>query len=800
MKNILISATFLFALSASAQTETTTQKDTIQSIEEVVISGTLPNKSALQPNLSTLEAKGLSISNTGRDIPVLLQYQPNTITTSDAGNGIGYTGIRVRGSDATRTNITVNGVPINDAESQGTFWVNMPDLSSSAQAIYVQRGLSNSTTGAGSFGASVNIQTADQLKKYTQVNFSVGSFNTYKFTGQFHSGFIPLKKSGNFLSFSGRISSIGSDGFIDRAYSNLFGYMGSMAYFSKGFNFKLLGFGGKEKTYQAWYGVPIEKYNMGNPSLNQAGRDTQLFNHYLRNAGPGYTYQNSSDSLNLFNSKPNRYNYYDYKNQTDNYQQHHLHAYFYKKLGVSTHLNATAYFTHGEGFYEEFKYLDKLANYNLPNLNIYTPGLTISSTNADLVRQKWLSNNLVGTNINAITHIGSLELNIGIAGNRYHGVHFGQVMQVMTHTTFATSYDNFASPYRYYTAYGDKQDYSGFIKLNQIKNLSFGKLAWYADLQIRQIHYTGSGFENQDVNFDSKFSFINPKAGFSLENKINNSWKGILAASVARANHEPGRQDFTDNKTNSIPKPEQLTDYELGYTFIKSSTDLFQANAYFMDYVNQLVLSGAVNDVGTPLRINIPNSYRKGLEFVVMKRIWQQENPSKNLYQSVDFKANYSISENIINHSPASWFDYASNQSVDTVYHHVNIAYSPKQVAMAGFIYNFVWKGNGLKPEQRISLNYNFKFVDAQNLDNTGDASRSIPAYNFSEFGLYYSKKMLNQSEFRIGFQVLNAFNQYYTNNGYTFGYMYGSRAIIQEVYVYPQAGRNFMFNVNVTL
>ena len=316
--------------------------DTLKTIENVIVivNHTKTNGS----NVNTLSENEINAINTGRDIPILLQQLPNVMTTSDAGNGIGYTGIRVRGSDATRTNVTINGVPINDAESQGTFWVNMPDLASSAGNITVQRGIGSSMSGAGAFGASVNIQTSNS--NTNEFNLSYGSFNSRKLTAKFSSPNYQFK-SNHILNFSGRVSNIASDGFIDRAKSDLWSYYTAVNYTNGNSSLKLLVFGGTEKTYQAWWGIPIEKFNLG--KSNSPSDSIALIDHYYRNAGVGYTYQNSQDSANLFNSKSNTYNYYKYNNETDNYQQHHAHLYFNHQINDQSIINTTLYYTHGEG-------------------------------------------------------------------------------------------------------------------------------------------------------------------------------------------------------------------------------------------------------------------------------------------------------------------------------------------------------------------------------------------------------------------------------------------------------------------
>ncbi len=796
----------------------TSKSENFQSIEEVLIKTNQIKQNST--NNTIIGKRELSSGNTGRDIPILLQQLPNVITTSDAGNGIGYTGIRVRGSDATRTNVTVNGVPINDAESQGTFWVNMPDLVSSASSITLQRGIGTSLSGAGAFGASLHVQTDESTE--SKVNLSYGSFNSLKFTAQIGNS-IQLKNKKQ-LKFNSRVSYIQSDGFIDRASSDLLGYLTSASYYTPTFSVKLLAFGGTQKTYQAWYGIPIEKYNLGNPNRKNTTSDsTALWDHYIRNAGIGFTYQNSADSLNLFNSNPDKFNYYQYSNQTDNYQQNHVHLYLNKKLNNKSNFNSTLYYTHGEGYYAEYRYNDKLSNYGLPNITI-PDTLTISMSNSNLTRQRWLNNDLIGVNINYSFETEKSFFTAGVAANKYIGQHYGIVDTVYSATPL---YIKQNLPNKYYQNTSYKTDISVFLKYNHASSSMFN---YYLDLQGRKVLYNGNGTENalQPINFNSNFTFFNPKGGFNFKNPTiqfseNFLLQGTLDGSIGMGYKEPARTDFTDNNVIKTPKPEQLIDYELGYQFAilfkrnynytndseqkYSSIFTMNLNGYYMDYRNQLVLSGDLNDVGSALRVNVPKSYRTGIEIEGSALIFDHIKKYFGKFShELRLIGNIALSKNIIENAPASWLDYATYEKVDSNFRNAPISYSPNYVSSLGFNYTVYFWNTVYSDHKRVSTtksNLSFrlvtKFIGKQYLDNTGDETRKLNDYNFSELMINYNHAISRKSSINIKLQINNLFNKYYANNGYTWGYMNGNRNVIQEVYLFPSASRNFNFSVGYT-
>ncbi len=755
----------------------------IVNIEEVIIRSLQKHKTQAHPAFETLKSQELEIRNTGQDLPMLLQFQTGIVSTSDAGNGIGYTGIRMRGSDATRTNISVNGVPINDAESQGTFWVNMPDLASSASNIHIQRGVGSSVHGAGSFGGGVMIQTGTKLTDKAEFDLSYGSYNTRKITAKYYSPFIRFMGQTDW-TYDLRISHIGSNGFIDRAGTELYGYMGSLqSHNTKGWNHKFMIFGGAEKTYQAWWGIPIEKYKLGNK--NTTSKDTQaLYDHYFRNIG---TYRNYQDSLNLFNSNPNRYNYYVYPNETDNYQQHHFHYYSSKNWNSKLNINHTLYYTFGSGYFEQFRFQDDITYYGLPAEIQNTDTLTT----ANLVRQRWLQNHLIGINTHLIYRPNNdHQILAGFGASRYIGAHFGRVIAAGKPINDVEILDinpslNSQLPKEYYRSSGNKTDINLFGKWTYFPKFSDG-LNMFTDVQLRYVKHDGLGTDNDllNINFTGEFLFFNPKAGIFYTTSRNHS-KSDYQATVSVGNREPARSDFVDNISGEVPKPERLIDYELGYTWSHRNQSQVSINLYYMDYFNQLVLTGALNDVGTPLRQNVDRSFRRGIEIGVQTPIFSKDK------QTLRFIANGAFSQNRIIASPASWVDYLDYSTFDTLYKNAPIAYSPDLVASAGLNYEIRKKSN------RYELQFLQKYVSQQFLDNTGNDYRSIPAYTFSELQFAFKRVLSEQRSLQIKLQIQNLFNNRYLNNGYTWGYLY-DRQLTQEVFVFPSAPTNLTLAISM--
>ncbi|MEN9704051.1 MAG: hypothetical protein RLZZ209_1479, partial [Bacteroidota bacterium] len=532
--------------------------------DEVVVRATRADENSAMA-YSNMSAEEVGKSNLGQDMPMLLNFTPSVVTTSDAGAGIGYTGIRIRGSDATRVNVTVNGIPINDSESQGVFWVNMPDFASSVNSVQIQRGVGTSTNGAGAFGGSVNMQTNTfESKAYGEVHASGGSFGTLKTTIKGGSGLL-----GGKFTLDGRLSRIVSDGFIDRASSNLLSAYFSAGYFGKKSFARFNYFTGNEKTYQSWYGTPESR-------ITGSVADMQAF--IDRN------YLSPQDADNLLKSG-RTYNYYTYDNQTDNYAQDHFQLITNHRLTEAWNLDLNAHYTYGRGYYEEFK----------PAADLITYGFANSLRSVDVIRRKWLDNDFYGSTF-ALNYTGSqkIKFTFGGAWNRYVGRHFG-VLQ---------------DPYpgrEWYRSRSQKTDLNLYAKGNI--NLSS---AWnaYVDVQYRTVGYRMFGTADKflNLNSDNSYSFFNPK--FGLTHQL--SEKSKVYGSVSAGSKEPSRQDFVDNAAGN-PRPEYLQDYELGYERSGRRYGL-QINGYFMNYQDQLVLTGAVNSTGDAIRTNVESSYRLGVE------------------------------------------------------------------------------------------------------------------------------------------------------------------------------------------
>ena len=554
-------------------------KDSIKvtQLDDVLVSAVrVTNKTPV--SFSNLTNKDIQFRNLGQDVPILMNFLPSVVTTSDAGTGIGYTSIRVRGSDATRVNVTINGIPYNDAEGSGTYFVDLPDFASSVGSLQLQRGVGTSTNGAGAFGASLNMLTDSYSKKsYGEIASSAGSFNTLKNTVKFSTGLM-----NDHVEIAGRFSQIKSDGYIQRASSDLKSYFLQGTYVGKTTLIKALLFGGKEKTYQSWYGIDAETM-ASDRTFNYAGMYTDAFG----------------------NTK-----FYD--NQTDNYQQDHFQLHWNEKLSSKWNTNVAIHYTKGRGFYEEYQNNQNFADYNLTPFDVN--GTTINTT--DLIRQKWLDNDFYGTTFSANYAAKKIDFIFGGAYNQYKGKHFGEVIWSRYASTSELG-DH------YYDYYGNKNDGNVFAKINyQLTN----KFSLYGDLQYRNVTYKADGVGDNPVN--DTFNFFNPKAG--LNYTINT--KNILYASYARANREPNRTDYEGGGT---VKPEKLNDFELGWRYTTTKIK-WNTNVYYMAYKDQLILTGNLDDVGNPIRANSEKSYRLGLEI----------DAAMALSKQVSIRPNITISQN----------------------------------------------------------------------------------------------------------------------------------------------------------
>lgn len=698
--------------------------------DEVVVNALMAN--SFSPMAFTNVGKEeLKKQNLGQDIPLLLNFLPSMVTTSDAGAGIGYTGIRIRGTDPTRINVTINGIPLNDSESQGLYWVNMPDMASSVSNIQVQRGVGTSTNGASAFGGSVHVNTNQyEPNSYAEIASSGGSFNTLKNTLKLGTGLFA-----NRFTFDLRLSQITSDGYIDRASSDLKSLYSTLGYFGKKSIIRLNYFTGKEITYQSWYGTPESRVNNDvdgmiafitrNP-LSEAERD------------------------NLFESG-RTYNFYTYENQVDNYAQDHYQLLTHHDLGGNWDMDINLHYTYGRGYYEEFK--------NYPDLRLY--GIYAKIFIENLVRRKWLDNDFYGSTYHFhYDNKKGFDWVIGGAWNKYVGRHFGRIIA-----------PEVIQNIEWYRSLSHKRDFNLYSKMNLALT---DQLIGFLDLQGRFIRYSTKGTKDYQIPMDIKesFSFFNPKIGLNYQ--VGETAR--LYGSLARGAKEPSRNDFVDNLTNT-PRPEKLTDIELGYE-VNGKGYQFQANAYWMNYTDQLVLTGRLNDVGEAIRENVAKSYRLGIELI----------GGFQLSKHFAWVGNLTLSSNKVEDYQEVVFDYENYQEITIQHKKTDIAYSPSLIGSSQL--KFMNKG--------FEVNLNTKYVGEQYLDNTSSRNRMIPAYWTQDILVQKTIPAKWAKELRLNLMVNNLFNRMYSSNGYTWGYIYGERVI--ENFYYPQAGLNFLGGLTIRI
>ncbi|MCL9808196.1 TonB-dependent receptor [Flavobacterium luminosum] len=678
-------------------------KDSVptKSLEEVIVKATRADEKT-PVTFTNFSKKDFSKQNLGQDIPVLMNYLPSVVTTTDAGNGIGYTGLRVRGSDATRVNVTINGIPYNDSESHGTYWVNMPDFASSTESIQLQRGVGTSTNGAGAFGASLNLLTDRTSEKASgEISNSMGSFNTFKHTVKFSSGL--LNKG---FELSGRLSKIKSDGYIDRAFTRLSSYFLQGTYIGKTTRLKALVFGGKENTYQAWNGIDGATLN-SNPQFNWSGY---------------YVDENGKERF--------------YDNETDNYQQDHAQLHWNEKFSDVLYLNLALHYTKGKGYYENYKEDAVFEDYGM------TAPQGLSTT--DLIRQKWLNNDFYGTTFSLNYKNDKTDAVFGGALNKYDGTHFGKVIWARNASTSELGD-------QYYNDYGIKTDANAFLK---VTHTLWDKLNLYGDIQLRNVEYKANGVQANLIN--DSFNFFNPKAGLTYSIKSNSN----IYFSYAKAHREPNRTDYE----NGNPRPEKLDDFELGWRLSSERVKL-NINSYYMLYKDQLVLTGELDDVGSPIRKNSGKSYRLGLE----------ADAKIMLSKKFLLAPNVSISEN----RNKDFYNDASGTPVSLG--NTKIAYSPQFIV--GNIFTYM-------PIKNVSVSLLSKFVGKQYLNNLDDKKAYLPDYFINDFHFNWDfpvKKALK--EISLSVVCNNILDRKYVSNGYDY---YGTN------YYYPQAGANFLAGISL--
>ena len=692
-----------FSISLSAQ-ESVVDSLEIQNLEEVIVSS-IRVKENIPIAFNNVSKEEISKRNLGQDIPILLNFLPNVVTTSDAGAGIGYTGIRIRGINSQSTNVTINGIPYNDAESLGTFWVDLPDFSSSVENLQVQRGIGTSINGSSAFGASINILT-DKISQnpYFESANTVGSFNTIKNNFRFSTGLL-----NDTFEFSGRLSKIDSDGYINRASSDLKSYFLQLSYKKNKTLLKFLNFGGHEITYQAWNGIDQETLEID------------------RTFNPSGLYYDINGEIRF------------HENEVDNYKQDHFQLHWSEIINNRITSNLGINLTNGLGYYEQYN----------------------ENNNQDYITRKWLDNQFLVFNYSLEYKYKKNNIIFGTTYSKYDGDHFGE-------TIWAQNSDDIEFNDLFYNGNGLKKDFSNFLKyIYQFSD----EITIYGDLQLRNIKYKtiGSSSNLEDFSIDKSYSFFNPKAGLNFElNKKNR-----LYFSISKAFREPTRSDF---ESNPEIKPEELVDIELGWNY-KLEGILINANWYYMNYKNQLVLTGEIDDVGAPIRENSGQSYRRGLEIESLL----------NLSNKITINANMSLSEN----KNVNYITSFNGEIVNLG--NTQISFSPKVVSSIGFSFT---------PTNKLYLALITKHIGDQFMSNTDSNLSKLDSYTISDFNIVYKlKKTKLFDEITISAIINNLLNIDYVSNGYYYTYddtwTDPNQAVTYEgVGYYPQATRNYLLGI----
>ncbi len=670
--------------------------------EDVIVSATRAgNRTPIA--YTNLDVSNLPEKHTGQDLPYLLSMTPSLVATSDAGTGIGYTNFRIRGSDANHINTTVNGIPYNDAESHSVYFVDVPDFAASTDNIQIQRGVGSSTNGAGAFGGTVNIQTNNLSRQsYAGWSSAAGSFGTLKNTVTVGSGLI----DGKFI-VEARLSKINSDGYVDRASSDLHSFYLSGGYFAKNTLLKAIFFSGKEKTYQAWNGVPSSMLE-SNRTYNPSG---------------------------IIYGKNGEVSFYD--NETDNYQQDHYQLHYTHQFNNRLSANLSLHYTYGRGYYEEYRQNQSLTDYRMSPVAV---GDSIINE-TDLIRRKWLDNDFYGAIGSVSYKENKTELIVGSAWNTYAGDNFGKVI-------WAQYYGNMPFNHEWYRSNGKKVDYNIFVKLNY--QLS-PKLSVYTDVQYRHIDYQIDGIDDnlRNLNQSHLFDFLNPKAGAYYTFNDRQS----IYFSYGNAHREPNRSNYTDaDPSKPAPRQEKLHDLELGY---KGGTGKYSygINLYHMIYRDQLILTGRINDVGSAIMTNVPKSYRMGLEYT----------GKLELLKNLSWEHHATLSRNKI----IGFVEYVDDwdhwgEQVTHALGTTDIAFSPAMVAGSSLSWN---------PVKKLNINFQSTYVSRQYLDNTSSADRSLNPYFVNNLKLDYTLSQKLVKKWAIYATINNLFNEKYESNGWVYSY-----------------------------
>lgn len=743
MKRLTLLACLLTASTASVLNAQEAVSDSLHtSLQEVEITSVRATETT-PIAYTNIGREEITRHNTGLDFPYLVTMTPSAVATSDAGAGIGYTSLRIRGTDASRINVTANGIPVNDAESHTVFWVNIPDLASSVKDIQIQRGVGTSTNGAGAFGASINMLTsAFSTSPYAGFSTSAGSFGTHKETLSAGTGII-----GGHWAVDLRLSNIGSDGYIDRASTRLGSYYLQGSYYGKNTTVRLISFAGEEETYHAWNYAGKEEMQQYGRSYNSCG----------------YMYTDADGKA----------HYYD--DQTDNYVQKNFQLLVDHHFSNLWSMNIGLHYTKGDGYYQEYKGGRKLIEYALQPFTL--DGNAVKKS--DLVRKKAMDNHFGGAVFSLAYQSKRLNASLGGGLNRYFGRHFGHVLWVKEYI------GDLEPNHEYYRNNGAKNDANIYLKADYRLT---GSLNIYADLQYRHISYKINGCNDkwndaegalQRLAIDEKFNFLNPKAGLSWQIDRNNR----LFASVSMAHKEPTRNNYTDGKLHERPTAERLTDYELGYTF---GSRLFKAgaNLYYMDYKDQLVLTGELNEIGEPLAANIPDSYRAGIEIMA----------SLALPCGFSWKANATFSRNRIKEFTEVLYDDDTYERWEINHGETRLSFSPEIIADNTFAYS--WHG--------LEASLQSQYVGKQYMSNSDQEEHRLDAYFVSNLRLAYTFKLPHTKSITVGATVYNLFNEEYESNGYAGSGYYTDSDGNRQRYNYAgyaaQAGINFLAHLSIEL
>lgn len=736
---------FLFFLPAFTVFAAAGETDTLtysRLLDEIEVSAPV-----MQPtdNHSQLQNEELNITNTGQNLPYLLSATPSLVVTSDDGLGVGYTYFRVRGTDHTRINMTVNDVPLNDQESQTVFWVNMTDMAASLSSLDIQRGVGTSKNGSAAFGASVNMNTlqeaSDSMTTRVQLGFNGGMYNTFR---EMVAADVALPD--NFY-FQARFSKVNSDGYLYRAASDLYSYHAALGYNSRNTKVDMSVFGGKEKTYMAWDGVSAEDMER-DPRYNPAG---------------AYTDDEGNTAY--------------YPNQTDNYWQQHVQLHLQQRLIPSLWLDATLHYTHGGGYYEQYRAEKSFADFGLqPYLD--KDNNLVEET--DFVRQKHLDNHFYGGVLSLKYLSDPVDVQVGGAANNYTGNHWGNLIYVRD-----SLYPyHVPQDYEYYRNQGNKLDANIYAKANwRIIHKAKEQLTLYADMQYRYVHYTIDGINDEDLQpipVNETFHFFNPKAGLTYSNRGHQTYFNF-----AIANREPSRKNYTEAGPNDIPSPERLYDYELGYSY---SHPRFQVglNLYFMDYDNQLVLTGKYSDTGAYLTRNVKDSYRTGAEITAAVLIVDRPVADNKYRLSFRWDANLTLSRNrILNYS--DWVDLYDTdwnwiEQQEVQFGNVDIAFSPSITAMSLFTLDVA----GFTAALQTNV------VGKQYLDNTMSEEAMLKAYTTTNLNLQYLLPLPRKCpDIVLRCQINNMFDARYASNGGNWMCQFTDGSRSYSPWYYAQAGIN---------